>query len=65
MTAFMLACYMGAVAQSSIYFKSVTDCTFYAEHLSDQQLEVENGTKKYNCICKLVPQVDEGKVKVY
>ena len=65
MTAFMLACYMNGVVQGSIYFKSVKDCTFYSEHLSGQQLETDNGMKDYNCMCKLVPQIDDKKVRVY
>jgi hypothetical protein len=65
MTAFVLACFLGTASSGSIYFKSVTDCTFYAEHLSGQVLETENGSRRYNCMCKLVPQVDQKKVKVY
>ena len=65
MTAFMLACYMNGVVQGSIYFKSVKDCTFYSEHLSGQQYDTDNGPKLYDCMCKLVPQVDEKKVRVY
>lgn len=65
MTAFMLACYMNGTLTGAIYFKSVVDCAFYSENLSGQQLETENGTRKYKCICKLVPSVDKNKVKVY
>ena len=65
MTAFMLACYMGAQLHSSIYFRSVNDCSYYAENLSNQEFDTENSTQKYNCICKLVPNVDEKRVKIY
>ena len=65
MTAFLLACYMGSQLNASIYFRSVTDCSYYAENLSGQQFDTENSTQKYNCICKLVPQVDPKRVKVY
>jgi len=65
MTAFMLACYMNGVLQGSIYFKSVNDCTFYSQNLSGQQFDTDNGTQEYNCLCKLVPQIDSDKVKVY
>ena len=70
MTAFILACFLETATgkfkpSGSIYFKSVNDCTYYAENLSGQILESENGSQKYNCMCKLVPNVDENKVKVY
>ena len=65
MTAFMLACYLNGAVQGSIYFKSVVDCMFYQDHLSGQQLETDNGMKDYNCMCKLVPQIDDKKVRVY
>ena len=61
----MLACYMNGVVHGSIYFRSVKDCMFYSEHLSGQQLGTDNGVKDYNCMCKLIPQVDEKKVRVY
>jgi hypothetical protein len=65
MSAFVLACYMATVASGSIYFKSIRDCLFYSEHLSGQQLETKDGIKQYNCMCKLVPQIDPEKVRVY
>jgi hypothetical protein len=65
MTAFMLACYLNGALQGSIYFKSVADCTYYSENLSGQKLETQNGDKEYKCLCKLVPYVDENKVRVY
>tara|TARA_R110000782_G_scaffold71136_1_gene142761 strand:- start:382 stop:594 length:213 start_codon:yes stop_codon:yes gene_type:complete len=70
MTAFILACFLetatGKITPSgSIYFKSVNDCTYYAENLSGQIVESENGSQTYNCMCKLVPEIDPDKVKVY
>lgn len=66
MTAFMLACYLNGVAQGAIYFKSVNDCNYYTEQLSGQTFDNETGqTVIYNCICKLVPQIDNKKVRVY
>ena len=65
MSAFVLACYMGTVASGSIYFKSIRDCLFYSKHLSGQQLKTKDGMKQYNCMCKLVPQIDPDKVRVY
>ena len=66
MTAFMLACYLGAVAQGTIYFRSVNDCIYYTKYLNEQQYKDETGqTIIYECICKLIPQVNEKKVRVY
>ena len=66
MTAFMLACYLNGVAQGAIYFINVADCTLYTEYLSNQTYDSATGENmEYNCICKLVPRVDEKKVRVY
>tara|TARA_R100000664_G_scaffold15971_1_gene24675 strand:- start:24 stop:224 length:201 start_codon:yes stop_codon:yes gene_type:complete len=66
MTAFMLACYMNGVAQGAIYFRSVNDCTYYTKYLSKQEYDSDTGkTQTYECICKLVPQVNKDKVRVY
>ena len=66
MTAFMLACYLNGVAQGAIYFRNVADCTFYTEYLSEQTYDSATGENmKYKCICKLVPQIDKDKVRVY
>ena len=66
MTAFKLGCYLNGVAQGAIYFRNVADCTFYTEYLSNQTYDSATGENmEYNCICKLVPRVDEKKVRVY
>ena len=65
MTAFMLACYMNGALQGSIYFKSVNDCTYYKDGLNNQAFKKGNEPQSYECMCKLVPQVDPKKVKVY
>ena len=66
MTAFMLACYLNGVAQGAIYFRSVSDCTYYTRYLSEQQYDNQTGqTVIYKCICKLVPRVNEKEVRVY
>ena len=65
MTCFMLSCLLGTVNTGSIYFKNVNDCLYYSERLSGQTMESEEGTKKYECICKIVPYVNPKKIKVY
>ena len=62
----MLACYMNGVAQGAIYFRSVNDCTHYTKYLSEETYDSATGDKViYQCICKVVPQIDEKKVRVY
>ena len=65
MTAFMLACYMNGALQGSIYFKSIVDCSFYSENLSGQIYNTDKGSQIYNCMCKLIPIIDDKKVRVY
>ena len=65
MTAFMLACYMNGVVQGAIYFRSASDCITYSKFLSKQEYTKGNETQIYECICKLVPQINEKKVRVY
>jgi hypothetical protein len=65
-TAFMLACYLNGVLEGAIYFKSVSDCSYYSKFLSEQEFDSATGnTMIYKCICKLVPKVDQNKVRVY
>ena len=62
----MLACDLNGVAQGAIYFRSVNDCMYYTKYLSEQEFDSETGqTQIYKCMCKLVPQVNEKKVRVY
>ena len=66
MTAFMLACYLNGSLNGAIYFKSVSDCSYYSKFLSEQTYDSATGENmSYECICKLVPQVDDKKVRVY
>ena len=65
MTAFMLACYLNAVVQGSIHFKSINDCVYYKKRLNNQELIMGTETKLYSCVCKLIPSVNTDKVKVY
>ena len=66
-TAFMLYCAMQPAKMNiaQIYFKSVNDCTYYAEKLSGQEFMSVNGNQTYECVCKLVPSINPYKVKVY
>lgn len=61
----MLMCYLNNVFDSGIYFKSINDCLYYSEKLSDQNINVPVSVENYECMCKLIPNVDNKKVKVY
>jgi len=61
----MLMCYLNNVFDSGIYFKSINDCLYYSEKLSDQNINVPVSVENYECMCKLIPNVDSKKVKVY
>ena len=65
MTAFMLMCYLNDAFNGGIYFKNINDCLYYSERLSDQNINVPIKVEKYECMCKLIPNIDEKKVKVY
>ena len=65
MTAFMLACYLNGVADGQIYFRSASDCVTFSRYLSKQEYDMKGKTQVYDCICKLVPLVNEEKVRVY
>ena len=65
MTAFILSCMVGTTDVGSVYFRSINDCIYYADKLSGQKIKTEQGTKSYDCICKLVPYVNKKKVRVY
>jgi hypothetical protein len=65
MTAFMLACYLNGVAEGGIYFRSVADCVMFSKYLSKQEYSVNGEAQIYECICKLVPKVNDKKVRVY
>ena len=66
-TAFMLYCAMqpSEMNMAKIYFRSVNDCTYYSKKLSGQVFMSENGDQTYECVCKLVAQVNPNKVEVY
>jgi hypothetical protein len=65
MTAFMLICYLNDVLNGGIYFKNINDCLYFSERLSNQSINVPIKVEKYQCMCKLIPNIDDKKVKVY
>ena len=66
MTAFMLFCTLnGFVDEKSIYFRNVNDCLRFEKKLSNQTYMKNNKEQVYDCICKVIPNVDSNKVKVY
>ena len=65
MTVFMLMCYLNDVYNGGVYFQNINDCLYYSERLSNQKIEVPIKVENYKCMCKLIPNIDPKKVKVY
>ena len=66
MTAFMLFCTLnGFVDEGAIYFKNVNDCLRFEKKLSNQTYMKNNKEQVYDCICKVIPNVDSKKVRIY
>jgi|TARA_R110000796_G_scaffold81681_1_gene179734 hypothetical protein len=66
MTAFMLFCTLnGFVDEGAIYFRNVNDCLRFEKKLSNQTYMKNNKEQVYDCICKVIPNIDPEKVKVY
>ena len=60
----MLVCYLGANMEF-IYFKNINDCLSYKNQLHNQVIEKNDKEQVYQCMCKLVANVDTNKVRVY
>tara|TARA_R110002153_G_scaffold44645_4_gene125868 strand:+ start:239 stop:439 length:201 start_codon:yes stop_codon:yes gene_type:complete len=66
MTAFMLFCTLnGFVDEGAIYFKNVNDCLRFEKKLSNQTYMKNDKEQVYDCICKVIPNVDSKKVRIY
>lgn len=60
----MLVCYLGANMEF-IHFKNVNDCIHYKNNLHNQIIERNDEKQVYQCMCKLISNVDTNKVRVY
>jgi hypothetical protein len=65
MTAFMLVCYMNLKLEGGIYFKNVNDCINFKQILNNQTIMKDKEEDIYQCMCKLVPNIDSEKERVY
>jgi len=65
MTAFMLVCYLNLNLEGGIYFKNVNDCINFKQILNNQTIVKNKEEDTYQCMCKLVPNIDSEKVRVY
>ena len=61
----MLMCYLNDNFNGGVYFQNINDCLYYSERLSNQKIEVPIKVENYECMCKLIPNIDPEKVKVY
>jgi len=48
-----------------IYFKNINDCLAYKNQLHNQIIKKNDKEQVYQCMCKLVANVDTNKVRVY
>jgi len=60
----MLICFLGAKTEGYIYFRNINDCLSYKVKLHNQVIEKNNEEQIYQCMCKLIPQV-ESDIRVY
>ena len=58
-------CYLNGNFNASVHFRSINDCLFYSDKLSNQEVRIPEKVDNYKCMCKLVPYVDSKKTKVY
>jgi len=62
----MLFCTLnGFVDEGAIYFKNVNDCLRFEKKLSNQTYMKNDKEQVYDCICKVIPNVDPKKVRIY
>ena len=61
----MLMCYLNDVYNGGVYFKNVNDCLYYSKRLSNQNMNMSKEVENYQCMCKLIPNINPKKVKVY
>ena len=62
----MLFCTLnGFVDEGAIYFKNVNDCLRFEKKLSNQTYMKNDKEQVYDCICKVIPNVDSKKVRIY
>tara|TARA_X000001316_G_C921585_1_gene36072 strand:+ start:1258 stop:1461 length:204 start_codon:yes stop_codon:yes gene_type:complete len=65
-TAFLLICSLnGVIDKQGIYFRNANSCMDFKQLLSNQSYMKNDDKYLYECICKLVPQIDSNKVRVY
>tara|TARA_B100000768_G_C11239929_1_gene359021 strand:+ start:663 stop:863 length:201 start_codon:yes stop_codon:yes gene_type:complete len=66
MSAFLLICTLnGIIDKGGVYFRNANDCMNFKDILSGQSYMKNDEKQVYDCMCKLVPKIDEGKVRVY
>jgi len=65
LTAFFLVCFLGLKLEGGIYFKDVNHCLMYKDKLHDQVVMKGQDEEKYQCMCKLIPNIDPNTVQVY
>tara|TARA_B110000902_G_C14235727_1_gene560516 strand:- start:1083 stop:1289 length:207 start_codon:yes stop_codon:yes gene_type:complete len=68
MSAFLLICTLNGIVgngDGGIYFRNANECINFKEILSGQSYMKKDKPQVYECMCKLIPEVDPKKVQVY
>ena len=67
MSAFLLICTLNGFLDQGggVYFRNANDCMNFKDILSGQSYMKNDEKQVYDCMCKLVPKIDEKKVRVY
>ena len=65
MSAFVLICYLGLKMEGKIYFANINNCLSFKNKLNNQTIFQGKKEQIYQCMCKLVPQIDNKKMRVY
>lgn len=65
MTAFALTCFLGLQAERAVYFRNVNDCLYFKELLHNQEIKVGKEPKSYQCVCKVIAQIDSNKFVIH
>jgi len=68
MSAFLLICTLNGIINNGdggIYFRNANECMNFKNILSGQSYMKNDEIQIYDCMCKLVPNINPEKVRIY
>ena len=68
MSAFLLICTLNGIINNGdggIYFRNANECMNFKNILSGQSYIKNDEKQVYDCMCKLVPNINPEKVRIY